>query len=343
MSWTESFPVLTEEMIDDFEQLSTPLEKSELQRFYEVKEILNPQTSAHLVSISLFSVADPDDSARPESSSPSDSTAKISPVTPDKDAWIQLIQSLLEDIRVFLEKSEGVVVRVYLAGDLDFLAPALTKAGCEVYLMGFFSGNPAPASTWRLLALSEPGRLVTILAPQMLRDGELNLERTHAMQRSGLSCWRQPLPLDHDGGGKVIYRPFFSSQMGFKGGWEIQKLLQAFVWHSMRGLLPMVVEMPGCSPRPVSSGYWPDQGFEEWFLAVAMYPRVAAEGMLTFVPAGFNSSLLLLDIEYATWSNPQSELIIFPAGTCCAPPGAEDQSKASSAQPDEQRLEPAAL
>ncbi|RYD25997.1 MAG: hypothetical protein EOP87_23470 [Verrucomicrobiaceae bacterium] len=100
----------------------------------------------------------------------------------------------------------------------------------------------------------------------------------------------------------------------------METLLHAFTWHSIRGSISTLVELPGCSPRPIGSGYWPDVGFDEWFLSVVMYPRLAAQGMLTFVPTGTRSSLLLMDIEYVTWANPKSELVIFPSGSsCCGP------------------------
>jgi hypothetical protein len=66
---------------------------------------------------------------------------------------------------------------------------------------------------------------------------------------------------------------------------------------------------------------WPDYGFDEWFLQVALYPRAAFEGLLTFVPASAKSQLLPLDIEYTMWANPASEIQYFgwADGGCCAP------------------------
>jgi hypothetical protein len=58
---------------------------------------------------------------------------------------------------------------------------------------------------------------------------------------------------------------------------------------------------------------WPSYGFDEWFLLAALYPRIAAEGVLTFV--GWNDRIanhwLALDIEYVTWANTRSEILYF--------------------------------
>jgi hypothetical protein len=115
--------------------------------------------------------------------------------------------------------------------------------------------------------------------------------------------------------------PIEACQFGVKGGLPAKLLLHAFTWHSTKGNIQCVVNLPACGSVPTSAGSWPNFGFEEWFLAVVVYPRIAATGILTFVPSRYSSSLLLLDIEYCTWSNSNSELIIFPSGdeNCCGP------------------------
>ena len=55
MSWTTVFPVLTDEMLEQYEADSTPVEKAELTAWFSVKKVINaqPQTR-HVVSTSLF-------------------------------------------------------------------------------------------------------------------------------------------------------------------------------------------------------------------------------------------------------------------------------------------------
>lgn len=322
MSWTDAFPVMSDEMVEEFEQFATPSEKAELEEWYGVKEILNAQDKPHLVSFSLFW-------------KPGNASKKVYP-TPTREIlmnagelgldlrsepWANHIQPVLEMVPALLCKFDDVVVRVYLASDLEFLVPDLVEAGCEVYLMRHPSLAHAPGVAWRLLAFAEKDKLVTMIASDGVHDIGHDLKRTRTMQKTGLGCWREPVCIDYDGSGRVIYNAFRGCHMGLVGGWTMEKLLHAFTWHCIRGNIPTVVELPGCAPRPIGSGYWPDVGFEEWFLSVVMYPRLAAQGMLTFVPTGTRSSLLLMDIEYVTWANPKSELVLFPSGASCCGPG----------------------
>jgi hypothetical protein len=79
--------------------------------------------------------------------------------------------------------------------------------------------------------------------------------------------------------------------------------------------------MPSCGEMEIYGADWPNHGYDEWFLQTALYPRVAMEGLLTFVPSSAKSRLLPLDIEYTTWANPASEMAYFgPSGEdngCC--------------------------
>ncbi|MES2476507.1 MAG: hypothetical protein V4640_12060 [Verrucomicrobiota bacterium] len=320
MSWTESFPVMGEDMVDDYENLATPEEKAELEEWYGVKEIFNAQDKRHLVSFSLFW-------------KPSSASKKVYP-TPTREIlqtagelgldlrfepWPHYIQPVLDAMPVLMEKYDDVTVRVYLAADLDFLVEDFVNVGCEVYLMRHPSLAHAPGVVWRVLAFAEKDRLVTMVDSDRLNEVIADIERTREMDRAGLKSWRVPVMIDTDGAGKVVYKSFIGCQIGAEGGWPMERLLHAFTWHSRRGSLPTLVDVPGCGVMPINHGYWPDFGFEEWFLTVVMYPRMAGAGMLTFVPTGASSSLLLLDIEYATWANPNSQLVIFPTESCCGP------------------------
>ncbi len=320
MSWTDAFPVMSEEMVEEFENLATPEERAELEEWYGVKEIFNAQDKPHLVSFSLFW-------------KPSAASKKVYP-TPTREIlmtagelgldlrfepWPHYIQPALDTVPALLSKFDDVAVRVYLAADLDFLVPDFVEAGCEVYLMRHPSIAHAPGVAWRLLAFEEKDKLITMVDSDSVRDVALNLQRTRTMQKTGHGCWREPGCLHADGGNSTYYSAFRLTYMGLIGGWPMEKLLHAFTWHSNRGNLLPRVELPGCGPRSFDCGYWPDFAFEEWFMTVVMYPRLAVKGFLTFVPSGISTSLLLLDIEYSTWANPKSELVIFPGKSCCGP------------------------
>lgn len=322
MSWTEVYPVMDEDMVDEFETAATPEERTELEEWYGVREVFNAQPDKkHLLAFSLFW-------------KPSAASKKVYP-TPTREIlmnagelgldlrfepWPHYIQPILDEVPKILEQFDDVAVRVYLAADLDFLVEDMVEAGCEVFLMRHPSIAHAPGVAWRVLAFAEKDRLVTMVDADRLKEVAADIERTRAMERTGLGTWRVPVMIDQDPEGKVVYKPFIGCQIGAKGGWPMERLLHAFTWHMMKGSIPTTVEIPGCGPRPINHGYWPDFGFEEWFLGVVMYPRMAGGGMLTFVPANASSTLLTLDVEYVTWSNPESQLVYFPVETCCGPP-----------------------
>ena len=55
MSWTSAFPVLTDEMIDQFQVEATKEEQIELDQWFSIKKVINPQPAIrHVVSTSLF-------------------------------------------------------------------------------------------------------------------------------------------------------------------------------------------------------------------------------------------------------------------------------------------------
>ena len=72
-----------------------------------------------------------------------------------------------------------------------------------------------------------------------------------------------------------------------------------------------MVHCPGKGKVAVAQPDWPDYGFDEWFLTAALYPRIAAAGVLTLVPASARSLFLPVDIEFTTWANPASQLVYF--------------------------------
>ncbi|MEJ6580416.1 MAG: beta-1,6-N-acetylglucosaminyltransferase [Akkermansiaceae bacterium] len=217
---------------------------------------------------------------------------------------------------------------MYLAKDLEFLADELAAAGNEVYLMNSSSINHAPGSLWRFLPLSEEGKVITVTDTDRLGELENDLARTRMMAKTDAGSWRVPIPNDLTVEMKVCYLPFIACQFGVKGGLlEVVELLKAFTWQCLRGAVEHTVMMPNCGPLPLRLHTWPDYGFDELFLAVAAYPRLAQDGMMTFIPGASASQLMSLDIEYVTWGNPASEVIYFPSGSCC---GQSEQATSSA-------------
>ncbi|MEZ5304789.1 MAG: hypothetical protein R3F11_29700 [Verrucomicrobiales bacterium] len=215
-----------------------------------------------------------------------------------------------------------------MAADLEFLVGDLAEAGCEVRLMRGSSIRHNPGAMWRFLALSDRGRLVTVVDSDRGPLVELEITRTEAMARAGLNFWRVPVFSDYDKDGRMGYRPILACQFGSAQSLPMAKLLKAHVWHRLRGTLPTTCKMPGCGEPEITGTRWPNYGYDEWFLLSAVYPRVARRGVLTFVPAAAKARMLPLDIEYVTWANPRGEVFYFgnDASCCCEPVKTEPKS-----------------
>ena len=321
MSWTDVFPVLGDEQVADFQTLVNGHERGMLDDCFDVLRVENRRAgTGHLVATSLF--WKPAHAAEPDFPVPDRRILReagkhglISRHAP----WEHYIQPLLDGAEALQETRPDVVFRVYLARDLEFLVNDLVRVGCEVVVMKGSSLRHNPGAMWRFLAFEEEGRTVTITdadhAPEILH----NIERTEQAVAAGHGLWRAPYMLD--GGGPDndpgFYRPINSCQFGGKGGFPVRELMEAMVWHTMRGSMPRHCRIGGrgepLSEVSIYGAQWPSYGFDEWFLLAALYPRMAMHGVLTFV--GWNDRTanhwLALDIEYVTWANPRSEILYF--------------------------------
>ena len=157
MSWTTVFPVLTDEMVGQFETEATEAERAELDGWFSVARVINPQPlTRHIVSTSLFwKNPRKDDPDLPSLDRKALKHAKRRGLVRRFDPWPHYVEPLLAGARQILESRSDVVFRVYLAADLDFLVKDLVKAGCEVRLMKSSSVRHNPGAMWRFLALEE--------------------------------------------------------------------------------------------------------------------------------------------------------------------------------------------
>lgn len=320
MSWTDVFPVFTEEMVDEFHEHATAADKALLEEWYGVERVLNPLPHlTEIVSMSLFwknvragaSELPPPNRERLQNAVELGLAERFNP-------WDHYVQPLLDLTPELREKFPETSIRVYLAKDLEFLAEELVEAGCEVYLMKSSSINFAPGGLWRFLPFEEEGKTIIVTDVDRLNELESDLTRTRTMVQTGVGAWRVPVPLDLNALHEVSYLPFMGCQFGIQGGLlNVRELLDAFTWCAREERLDANVIYPDCGPLPLQGNAWPSYGFDEYFMTVAAYPRLAQDGMLTFVPSGASSPLLTLDIEYCTWGNPASELVYFSTGACC--------------------------
>ncbi|MCW1915663.1 DUF3431 domain-containing protein [Luteolibacter sp. GHJ8] len=322
MSWTDIFPVFTDEQVEEFQQKATPEDHALLEEWCGVAEIINPREGRHLVAASLFwknsTTAEGD---LPPISRELMKDARKQGLVSRFAPWDHYVQPLIDGAKSLGADRPDVVFRVYLAADLRFLVEDLVSAGCEVFLMKGSSLRHNPGAMWRFLAIEEgEDRLITITdsdrAPMVIHD----IVRTEEILSSGLGLWRAPYVYggvaNNDDPG--FYRTMNACHFGVRGGRPIGLLMRAFLWHSSKETMPCQCTIQNGEATvhlPIFGSNWPSYGFDEWFLNAAVYPRWAETGVATFYPAigagPSPSHWFTLDIEYVTWANPASEVIYF--------------------------------
>jgi hypothetical protein len=330
MSWSDSHPILTDQMVDDYEAEASDVEIQKISGLYSSVEVLNARSSDHIVSISLVA-----DDFREERGSTSESGEAG---RPGSESWLEHITPLLEHSRRIGSLNSGSSLRVHLENGLGGLAPSLVEAGCEVWLMGSAESSPALGKLWRLLALREPDSMVTVTSMSRLADLEADMTRTKRTALGDLRAWRIPGNFATGCCGRLLYKPFSSVGFGAKGGLDVNRLLQAFTWHTWQGSMPNEVHCPS-STVPLYGPAWTGADFDEWFIAAALYPRLAADGILTFAPARAMPPMFALDVEYCTWANPNSQLIHLPASGC-TDAGPQEQTTGNDPVPEFQTAAP---
>ena len=322
MSWTNAFPILTDEMVDAYEAEASAVERRRHDEWFRIERVENPRDVKHIVTTSLFwkniNSDLPDIVIKSRSAfmnaGRSKKVLRFSP-------WEDYVVPLLQGAHQMHRKRDDTAIRVYLASDLEFLIPDLVAAGCEVRLMATSSLRHNPGAMWRFLALGEKGKWVTNIDADRAHLWEADVARTEETARMHLGWWRVPVWGEQNEIGNLGYRPILGCQFGTNQGLEGERLIKALIWNTVRGKIEVRAEPPGCGEVTVHGSKWPDYGFDEWFLQTAVYPRSAFDGLLTFIPADAKSRLLPLDIEYAQWANAKSELVYFGRATECCGPG----------------------
>jgi hypothetical protein len=325
VSWTEIFPVLDEDHLEQYEASVTREEREEFEGWFGINEIF----PAPRITTSVATTPQPDQAPRPQLVSATLFWKHVGAKDPELprpsreflvDArrlglvkrfspWESYIEPLVTRSAQAMEENPDVRFRLYLASDLDFLIPELNNLGWDVYLMKGPSVRYCPGGFWRFLPLEEEGTLVTVIDTDRMNQVSNEIVRTRSMDEMGLGLWRVPGYYNSDLTKQVRYRPILGGHFGARGGIPVRKLIEAFIWHSRRDTLRKTAFVPGIGERPIMFAEWPGYGFDEWFQLAAIYPRLVRQGTLTFIPVSARSLLLPVDLEYVTWANPRSESI----------------------------------
>ena len=219
MSWTHVFPVLDNQLLQDYATRSTPRDRRLLSAFTEVLELRNYQDKPHIVSVSI--------NWMPASLPKNGVAPRIEDLrsTPEGvDLYRRFLKPVLNASRRLQKTGRDVCIRVYMSSELAFLVPKLVKAGCEVAIMKT-SGRLGESSLWRFLALEERGRSVTITHATDAERFDHDIARTNAVEKSGLGFWRTPVGDDVDEEGYCSYKPIYSSQCGGAGAIRCESAL----------------------------------------------------------------------------------------------------------------------
>jgi hypothetical protein len=320
VSWTDIFPVLLDEQVDEYLAGRTAGEEDRHQEWFGIDRIImadrGPVSEGsgrrHIVSATLFwkNVG----SAEPDLPVPTHEfliDARRLGLVSRFSPWESYIAPLVLWSGEAVRRHPDVRFRLYLASDLDFLIPMLSNLGWDVYLMKSPSIRYCPGGFWRFLALEEPDAVVTVIDTDRMSEVSQEIGRTEMMDAMDLALWRVPGYYNVEPKEFVRYRPILGGHFGGRGGLPVRHLIEAFLWHSDRGTIRKTANIPGQGEVPVQFVKWPDYGFDEWFQLAALYPRMVTGGALTFIPRDARSLLLPLDLEYAQWANPRSESLYF--------------------------------
>lgn len=309
--------MLTEEQVSDYLDLATPEEEAVMEEWFGIDSVHNTRGGKHIVCASLFwKNCRKEEGDLPELTRDVLMNARSLGLVTRHPPWEHYILPLLDAAERVREMRPDIVFRVYLAADLHFLIGDLVAVGCEVMLMKGSSIRHNPGAMWRFLALEEKDRWVTIIDSDSGRNLLGDIERTELIMESGHGLWRVPNILTAaDGRDPGQYRPIIACNLGAEGGWPMNLLLRAFLWHTLKGTMPDTCRFSsadGVKEYPIFGTDWPSYGFDEWFLLAAVYPRLAFSGVLTIHPADDERGThwFAMDIEYVTWANSNSEMVL---------------------------------
>jgi hypothetical protein len=163
MSWTDIFPVLSDEMLDAYRQGASGAELAQYDEWLGVERICPAKgrkaqppdgvgkTKPHVVSATLFWKhvigADPD---LPKPTRERLVMAKRMGLVKRFSPWESYVEPLIRYSPGTMERHPNVRFRLYLARDLDFLINDFTTLGWEVFLMKSPSLRYCPGGFWGL-------------------------------------------------------------------------------------------------------------------------------------------------------------------------------------------------
>jgi len=238
---------------------------------------------------------------------------------PFYDVYVKNLLWQLNSIKDFYP--DEWVARVYLAHDLEFLAPELKKCGAEIIVMQSNSLAASPGSMWRFLVFDDPTVSVAYIKDADIAPGRMDGDFSHterilswvnAPSTKGFFRIRDLNYLSKKGIEKARrYSPLVASSFGAKRvQWiNMEKAMKGYILH--RILYPDEKRHRNdisYIDHPYGFGNeFPSYGFDERFLKHVLYFEAVHRGELALIETdeleaqGKNLSAdnwVRLDIEY---------------------------------------------
>lgn len=322
MAWNDIFPIFSEEFLQSYRDQVSADDAQELERLFGVDQVIAPKPEKNVLSVSLFwkSVSkDREPTPAPTRELLKDpknhgmSTYRFHP-------WLHYVQPILDSPASLSLAKERLgcpdyKVRVYLAADLAFLIDDLAPV-CEIYLMKSSSVNFSPGGLWRFLACDNGEGVSTIIDSDLLYTLSFHIEAGEKMRDHNLGFWRYTNAGDtFEKTESLRYLPVWGSTFGVDSrrmNFNWNEMLRAFMWHSWKGSFSTIAKHPMHGNIELFGTDWTSYGYDEFFLMAAAYPRLAQLGTLTYFSQSAFSLCFPFDVEYVTWSNPDSILVHLP-------------------------------
>lgn len=302
MHWNDIYPTMPDEMVQAYEDKATPSEKARMEEWFGVERILNPTPSDHVVSVSLFwKNVNVDSPILPVPTEDLMRNAVSKGLVTRYPPWEHYVEPLLKGAVRLKHDMPDAVVRVYLAKDMEWMADRLVALHCEVHIMKSSSIWHSPGAMWRLLAMEDAPATVTFFDADYMENPMYVIGKAmECFDTSEDETWRSAscYSEDLDCGPYIIYRPMTAGMISTIRRLPIRRLMEAFIWHSLHGNFTGYTDFPGVGRVRHFGCRWPNYGFDEWFLAVVIYPRLAVFGMSPPAHLETNGHCRRLDTEY---------------------------------------------
>jgi len=294
---TDLFPRFGEEQLRRFEAESIPEERAELDRMFEVVEVIDEKFSNFVLSTSLY--CRPHDPDR----------KRINPITletlqkPNQSVrdgnswWDTYFQPLLRD----LERVQPPWnVRIHLAAELKFLIPHLQHHRVEFWIMKHPSELTIPGMLWRYLPLGEG---VTLLArgADSLWPHQDYWDMVEEFSGSSCRFFRRFLPRDLDATGSLVYRTI-PGPLLVKAGESIRfiEFAKAWIWFQKKEIWPRSARLPWlpCGATKFGLEHWAKYGQDEQFLSHWLYYEACEQGLYTVIDKENRSIVINYDRQF---------------------------------------------